>query len=273
MSETNKFYQYDRNDNNTFGVRGAASGGGTEVVANPEGEATADLEKLQVGESIYGIPEGTNVVANPTLAGTESALTGLQVGDTKYKVPVGYTIHTYTANKTYTSADSDYQQLIDDLTNKRDFIMNDIIYKCVRTATDRWDYSSFANYLSGGNYSNNQVTFIKSGDSYINTRESFALAPVTANPSASATTPLSKLQVGDTTYGVYRPSQVLLTYNLNPYNIVQDYSGNDHTIAAAFLQPKSSAPVAANDNGFYGIYISNTEPSTKYSGYIYFITE
>ena len=29
---------------------------------------------------------GTNVVANPTLAGTEADLTGLQVGDTKYKV-------------------------------------------------------------------------------------------------------------------------------------------------------------------------------------------
>lgn len=30
-----------------------------------------------------------NVVANPTLAGTEANLTGLQVGDTKYKVPNG----------------------------------------------------------------------------------------------------------------------------------------------------------------------------------------
>lgn len=32
---------------------------------------------------------GTNVVANPTLAGTEADLTGLQVGDTKYKVSGG----------------------------------------------------------------------------------------------------------------------------------------------------------------------------------------
>lgn len=31
-------------------------GGGTTVVANPEGEATADLAKLQVGDNIYGIP-------------------------------------------------------------------------------------------------------------------------------------------------------------------------------------------------------------------------
>lgn len=34
-------------------------------------------------------PEGQIVVANPTLAGTEAELTGLQVGDVKYKVPGG----------------------------------------------------------------------------------------------------------------------------------------------------------------------------------------
>ena len=33
-------------------------GGGTTVVANPSGTATADLEKLQVGNDIYGIPSG-----------------------------------------------------------------------------------------------------------------------------------------------------------------------------------------------------------------------
>lgn len=32
---------------------------------------------------------GTTVVANPTIAGTEADLTGLQVGDTKYKIPEG----------------------------------------------------------------------------------------------------------------------------------------------------------------------------------------
>ena len=31
-------------------------GGGTTVIANPEGSATADLAKLQVGTAIYGIP-------------------------------------------------------------------------------------------------------------------------------------------------------------------------------------------------------------------------
>lgn len=42
------------------------------------------------GELIYVSQEaGTSVVANPTLAGTEDALIGLQVGDTKYKVGGG----------------------------------------------------------------------------------------------------------------------------------------------------------------------------------------
>lgn len=36
--------------------KGAGGGGGTTVVANPEGAATAELSKLQVGESIYEIP-------------------------------------------------------------------------------------------------------------------------------------------------------------------------------------------------------------------------
>ena len=90
MSQETERYQLE-NNGNTYLVRTTAGGGGTEVVANPEGEATTDLTKLQVDDTIYGIPEGTEVVANPTLAGTESALTGLQVGDTKYAVVSGMT--------------------------------------------------------------------------------------------------------------------------------------------------------------------------------------
>ena len=61
-----------------------------QVVANPTLAGTeADLTGLQVGETKYAVPQGTPVVANPTLAGTEADLTGLQVGDTKYAVPQG----------------------------------------------------------------------------------------------------------------------------------------------------------------------------------------
>lgn len=47
-------------------------GGGTTVVANPEGSATADLAKLQVGTTIYGIPE---TAAKVTYDNTSSGLT------------------------------------------------------------------------------------------------------------------------------------------------------------------------------------------------------
>ena len=38
-------------------LKAVGGGGGTTVVANPEGEATDDLEKLQVGSDIYEIPK------------------------------------------------------------------------------------------------------------------------------------------------------------------------------------------------------------------------
>ena len=45
-------------------------------------DSAVDFLKEEIGE-------GTTVIANPTLAGTEANLTGLQVGNTKYKVPQG----------------------------------------------------------------------------------------------------------------------------------------------------------------------------------------
>ena len=39
-------------------------GGGTTVVANPEGEATDELEKIQVGSDIYGIPKDYEEMSN-----------------------------------------------------------------------------------------------------------------------------------------------------------------------------------------------------------------
>lgn len=45
-------------------------GGGTTVVANPEGSATADLSKLQVGTTIYGIPaDAADIGYNNTTSG------------------------------------------------------------------------------------------------------------------------------------------------------------------------------------------------------------
>lgn len=57
-----------------------------QVEANPTlAGSEAELTGLQVGDTKYKVPQGTTVIANPDPAG-ETALTGLQIGDTKYKV-------------------------------------------------------------------------------------------------------------------------------------------------------------------------------------------
>lgn len=78
------------------------------------------------------VGKALSIEANPTMAGTEAALNGLQIGDTKYKVEAGSEIHTYTANKTYTSADADYEQLRDDITNIRDIKIGTYYYTCTQ---------------------------------------------------------------------------------------------------------------------------------------------
>ena len=58
----------------------------------PPVSATDNGKVLTVADGKWAVGNasgGTTVVANPTLAGTEADLTGLQVGDTKYKVPEG----------------------------------------------------------------------------------------------------------------------------------------------------------------------------------------
>lgn len=43
-------------DELTDAIENSGGGGGTTVVANPSGEATDELEKIQIGSSIYSIP-------------------------------------------------------------------------------------------------------------------------------------------------------------------------------------------------------------------------
>lgn len=62
---------------------------GTEVEANPTGEATSDLTKLKVGRDIYAIPSGgTEVEANPSDPATDD-LNTIKIGDTVYDIPGG----------------------------------------------------------------------------------------------------------------------------------------------------------------------------------------
>ena len=57
--------------------------GETPIDDNPRNSTEFWLN--EIAENLPG--GGTKVIANPTLAGTEDSLTGLQVGDTKYLVP------------------------------------------------------------------------------------------------------------------------------------------------------------------------------------------
>lgn len=56
------------------------------VIANPTGEVTEDLVKLEIGNIIYQIPEGTKVIANPEGTSSEN-LNLILIGNTIYKIP------------------------------------------------------------------------------------------------------------------------------------------------------------------------------------------
>ena len=56
------------------------------VTANPTLSGTEPLlTGIEIGDDKYKVPD--EVSANPTLSGTEPLLTGLEIGDDKYKVP------------------------------------------------------------------------------------------------------------------------------------------------------------------------------------------
>jgi len=63
----------------------------TPVVANPTvAGSESDLTSIQIGDTKYKVTGGggggSEVIANPTLVGDEDSLTGLEVDGTKYKV-------------------------------------------------------------------------------------------------------------------------------------------------------------------------------------------
>lgn len=73
------------NDDPIYGL--VTPSAGTNVVANPTlAGSESNLTGIEIDSTKYKIPQGTSVITNPTLVGTEASLTGLQVGNTKYKV-------------------------------------------------------------------------------------------------------------------------------------------------------------------------------------------
>lgn len=70
-------------------IEQGGGGGGTTVIPNPSGEATDDLEKVQIGSTIFDIPEGgTDVEANPSGTATDD-LESIRIGNDIFSIPQG----------------------------------------------------------------------------------------------------------------------------------------------------------------------------------------
>ena len=242
MSQETERYQLENNCN-TYLARASASGGGADVEANPEGTATTDLEKLKVGDTIYGIPEGTNVVANPTLAGTESALTGLQVGDTKYVIPVGYDINTYT-----------YGTITDATTMAK--LRNDIAKGHIINIGSEYYSLNFydvnahsAVYTLISSVSTDGVTI---AGLYLTDNTTSITMTATNFTQNKITTDTASTFLGQYITGIYYASSL------------------KHFVAkeTRFL---TTAPTANNTSGYLQFVVLTSEPATYYDGYYYII--
>lgn len=109
----------------------------------PTGEEP-DAEYITINNVTYKVGGGgTEVVANPTLAGTEADLTGLQVGDTKYKVPSG---------GSFTQEQADWTETDN---TKPSYIKNKPALKTVATSgsyNDLTDKPNLATVATSGSY-------------------------------------------------------------------------------------------------------------------------
>ena len=245
MSQTSKTYQYDRNDNNTFGVRGKADEG-TVVKANEALAGTEDsLTELTIGTTKYKVDQPINVVANPTLAGTEASLTGLEVGDTKYKVDVPHTINTYTIG---TLTGDDITKIENDIANRYPIKVNNYVY-----------------YIFGQAEYN--VTFISYKDvlpyNYISNLNVLALNYNFSNHNLSVSTTASTMPINDEKYNYSATSGSLLTQITS--------GGQPKVFGAMSTYALTTAPIAANTDGGIRFVVLSSEPATYYNGYYYII--
>lgn len=83
---------YVHTDNNYTSTEKNKLSGLVAVEANPSGSASTDLTKIAIGGTNYNIPSGgggTTVVANPSGSATAGDLEKLQVGNDIYSVPSG----------------------------------------------------------------------------------------------------------------------------------------------------------------------------------------
>ena len=154
--------------------------------------------------------EGTVVVANPTLAGTEADLVGLQVGATKYKVPQGMQLlELSAASGTLTNE----QYALADGNNCVIKYEGHYYYKYDKAGTTL-SYTSIhpmgnygtENFVNGTQYT---VDINTSTKIYNALSKGVIISKVIANPTLAGTeSALTGLQVGDTKYKVGAESPI-----------------------------------------------------------------
>lgn len=113
-----------------------------------------------------------NIVANPTLAGTEADLTGLQVGETKYKVPQGGGVLDIVElqNSSGTLTQTQYNDIVD---NNATVKYNDMFFtKSLNYGSPKTAYILSTNMISGPS-SSDGIYFYQCNISYNNSQQAY----------------------------------------------------------------------------------------------------
>lgn len=165
-----------------------------EVQANPQGEPSAELDKLKVGDTIYQTPRPIDVVANPTSVGEED-LTKLRVGSTVYNIPQPQTPTTVVANPSGSGS-----------TELNKLQVGNTIYNIPQPETP---ITVQANPQGDAT---KQLDKLRVGDTIYETPRP---TDVVANPAGVGTTDLTKLRVGSTVYNIPK-SEAPTTVIANP---------------------------------------------------------
>lgn len=186
---------------------------------------------------------GSEVIANPTLSGTEDDLTAIEIDGTKYKVPKGSYIAEM-ADSSHITQESlafivaNFNKIpcfviYDNMAAQITFISNDeLVSGCVGYSYDT------------GSFDVRGIVVKRSNRQCSSKLGKFR--DVTANPSVSSSDePLTSIKIRNTNYKIR--------------------DGATHGLG--YL---TTAPTAANTDGIK-IVVLSSEPATKYNGYLYII--
>ena len=204
--------------------------------------------KHNKGGTEYNVLDASNTSANPTLAGTETALTGLKVNGTSYAVPTPHTINTYT---TGTLSEADQAKIANDIANGYPIIVGNNTY--ILTSSNQYRayfMSDKTDHAFNGTYSNTD---------YVTLQYSFITHALNSSSSANI------IPISAQSHNYSDTSGSLLT------KITTD--GQPRVFGAMSMYGNTTAPSSANTDGGYRLYIGSTDPATKYNGFIYVIHE